>query len=207
MSAAHRPVLWDDRRVTETRGAAGEPAPQAPVPDAKDWTWVIDTAGPECGFDGGGTTVDRLGGLLRDNATRFEAALADAEAARRRPRPDVWSPLEYAAHVRDVHRRFAVRVTLMLEQDEPRFPNWDQDATALESRYDLQDPAVVARELLDAAVAVADLYDSVPPGSWGRRGIRSNGSEFTIETIGVYHVHDAVHHLWDVERADPGAAA
>lgn len=172
-----------------------------PEPDTKDWTWVVESPCPECGFDGTSVTVDRLADLVRDNATAFEAALADAEAARRRPRPGVWSALEYAAHVRDVHRVFARRVRLMLEQDDPLFDNWDQDATARESRYDLQDPAVVARELLDAAAEVADLYESVPPGAWSRRGRRSNGSVFTVESLGVYHLHDVVHHRWDVESA------
>jgi hypothetical protein len=27
---------------------------------------------------------------------------------------------------------------------------------------------------------------------------RSNGDEFTVETLGRYHLHDVVHHLHDV---------
>ena len=41
----------------------------------------------------------------------------------------------------------------------------------------------------------------MPADAWGRRGYRSNGSEFTIESIGVYHLHDIVHHAWDVRAA------
>ena len=54
---------------------------------------------------------------------------------------------------------------------------------------------------MDAAEAVAERYESVPPGAWGRRGYRSNGSEFTVESIGLYHLHDLVHHAWDVRAA------
>ena len=133
---------------------------------------------------------------IRIDAVHF--ALDNDDGARTRPRPDVWSPTEYAAHVRDVHLIFAERVRLMLVEDEPTFANWDQDITALEKRYDLAEPAIVAAELLDAAAAVADLYEAVPPGAWGRRGLRSNGSEFTVESIGRYHLHDLVHHTWDV---------
>ena len=68
-----------------------------------------------------------------------------------RPAPGIWSPLEYACHVRDVHRLFAERVALMLAQDEPRFDNWDQDETAVASRYAEQDPATVDAELVEAA--------------------------------------------------------
>jgi SAM-dependent methyltransferase len=118
-----------------------------------------------------------------------------------RPAAGVWSPLEYACHVRDVHRIFDERIGMMLDHDGPRFPNWDQDQTAVEQRYGEQDPATVAAELIDAATRVAERYESVPPGAWSRRGIRSDGSEFTIETLGRYHLHDIVHHAWDVREA------
>ncbi|HEX2212266.1 MAG TPA: DinB family protein, partial [Mycobacterium sp.] len=91
------------------------------------------------------------------------------------------------------------RVRLMLDEDEPRFPNRDQDDTALADDYGAQDPAAVATELFDAAAVVADTYDSVPPESWSRRGLRSNGSEFTVASIAVYHLHDIVHHANDVD--------
>jgi hypothetical protein len=30
--------------------------------------------------------------------------------------------------------------------------------------------------------------------------LRSNGSEFTVATISIYHLHDIVHHAHDVQR-------
>ncbi|WGL50935.1 DinB family protein [Nocardioides sp. BP30] len=173
-------------------------------PDTKDWTWVLNETCPECGYEAWSMTVDRFAPIVRDNATVWERLLAD-EGARRRPRPDAWSPLEYGAHVRDVHLVFAERIRLMLAEDEPRFANWDQDATAREKAYHLADPAVVATELLEAATAVADLYETVPPDAWSRRGLRSNGSEFSVETLGRYHLHDVVHHRWDVDGTGWGA--
>ncbi|GAA4723313.1 hypothetical protein GCM10023350_01920 [Nocardioides endophyticus] len=169
-------------------------------PDTKDWTWVLDQPCPECGFEASAVTVDRIPSVIRDNATTWEAVLTLAYVAAR-PEPSTWSPLEYAAHVRDVHRIFDLRVQMMLDQDDPTFPNWDQDETAVAERYGEQDPATVAGELLEAAESVAERYDSVPPGAWSRRGFRSNGSEFTVESIGVYHLHDIVHHAWDVRAA------
>ena len=170
------------------------------TPDTKDWTWVLGRPCPECGFAADAVTVDQLGTIVRDNATSWEAVLTLADVAVR-PEPTTWSPLEYACHVRDVHRIFDLRVAMMLDQVDPQFPNWDQDVSAIEERYAEQDPAVVSVELMDAAVAVADRYESVPPDAWGRRGYRSNGSEFTVESIGIYHLHDLVHHAWDVREA------
>ena len=167
------------------------------APDTKDWTWVLDRPCPECGLDA--SAVDRadLGPLILDNAAAWQRVLASPEATRR-PEPTVWSPTEYAAHVRDVHRMFDGRLRLMLTEDDPTFANWDQDETALAERYDLQQPAQVAPELLEAAAGVAASYDGVAGDDWERAGTRSNGSVFTVESIGRYHLHDVVHHLWDV---------
>lgn len=167
------------------------------VPDTKDWTWVLERPCPECGFEASRVTVDRLAEVVRDNATTWEAVLTLAEATVR-PDPATWSALEYACHVRDVHRIFDVRLGLMLDEIDPRFANWDQDEAAIAERYAEQDPATVAGDLLDAAGVVAARYESVPPDAWSRRGFRGDGSAFTVESLGRYHLHDIVHHAWDV---------
>jgi len=166
-------------------------------PDTKDWTWVLDRPCPECGFDPGGVAAEDLAELFHQNIRGWYGALDRADATVR-PAPDVWSRLEYACHVRDVHRIFGKRLTSMLEQDNPVFENWDQDATAVEDRYDEQDPATVSVELVEAAADVAAIYAGVRPDQWQRPGRRSNGSEFTVETLGRYHLHDVVHHLHDI---------
>lgn len=171
--------------------------PEPIAPDTKDWTWVLEQQCDECGFDPAAQTLAAVPGLIHDTAMAFSAVLRRAEV-RERPEPDVWSPLEYACHVRDVHRIFAERVTLMLTEDAPAFANWDQDATAIASRYDEQDPAEVDVDLIEAAGHVAGLYSTVTPETIGRTGVRSNGSAFTIETLGLYHLHDVVHHVHDV---------
>jgi hypothetical protein len=168
-------------------------------PDTKDWTWVISRRCPECGFNGSGVSHTDVAGRIRADAAQWPRRLS-APDARSRPSPEVWSALEYGCHVRDVHRKFNERVEMMLAEDEPRFPNWDQDATAIEDDYGSQDPVVVTSELVDAAAAVADTYDRVPSDAWPRRGLRSNGSEFTIASIAVYHLHDVVHHAHDVDH-------
>ena len=90
------------------------------------------------------------------------------------------------------------RLELMLADDGARFANWDQDATAIEDRYWEQDPATVADELAAAAEQAATTLDGVTGDQWQRRGVRSNGSQFTVETFAVYFLHDVEHHLYDV---------
>ena len=117
-----------------------------------------------------------------------------------RTAPTTWSVLEYGAHCRDVYLVFGERLHLMLTQDDPQFANWDQDATALQMRYWDSDPGDVAAELGPAAATAADGFDSVSGEQWARTGRRSNGSVFTVETLGQYLLHDLVHHLYDVGR-------
>jgi hypothetical protein len=173
--------------------ATGEPI----EPDTKDWTWVLEQPCPECGYDPVSVEVRGLSGLIHANTRGWYGAL-DAAAASVRPAPGVWSRLEYACHVRDVHRIFGDRVRLMLENDDPLFANWDQDATAVEDRYGEQDPSVVSVELIEAAADIAAVFAGVTDDQWARTGRRSNGSFFTVDSIGRYYLHDIVHHLHDV---------
>jgi hypothetical protein len=166
-------------------------------PDGKDWTWVLSRPCPQCGYDGALIPPTDVGRHIRRDATEWAGRLQQPGVATR-PTPGVWSILEYGCHVRDVHRIFNQRVQLMLAEDEPTFPNWDQDQTAVADDYGSQPPGTVARELVEAAAAVADTYAAVPAAAWPRRGLRSNGSEFTISSIARYHLHDVVHHSWDV---------
>lgn len=117
-----------------------------------------------------------------------------------RPDDSTWSALEYGCHVRDAFRLSHYRVGRMLGEDNPTFENWDQDETAVTDRYDLQDPAVVADEIVAAGQALADRYDSVGAGQWQRPGVRSDGSPFTVDSFGRYFLHDIVHHIVDVRR-------
>ncbi len=169
-------------------------------PDSKDWTWVLQEACPDCGFEAPQVAPTDLAQLTRDNVPKWVDALDHPDAAVR-PAENVWSNLEYGCHVRDVHRIFAGRVHQMLTEDDPVFANWDQDATAIDERYSEQIPSVVRGELAEAAEAVAQAYDAVSGSQWDRRGRRSNGSVFSVATLGQYHLHDVIHHTHDVARA------
>ena len=46
--------------------------------------------------------------------------------------------------------------------------------------------------------ATSATFDAVADVDWQRTGRRSNGSLFTIETLGQYLIHDLAHHLQEV---------
>ena len=139
---------------------------------------------------------------LRANAEGWVAILAGHDVAVR-PRPGVWSPLEYACHVRDVFRLYDYRLNLMLNEDDPHYPNWDQDETAVAERYGEQDPATVSAELVAAQLTLSASFTGVSGDQWQRTGNRSDNKRFTVDSFARYMLHDPVHHLWDVsgERA------
>ena len=165
--------------------------------DDKDWTWVLERRCPECGFDAAALRLDLAGEVLTAAIAIVLEALTAADAGER-PRPDTWSPLEYACHVRDTCDVFRGRIALVLAHDNPTFPNWDQDATAVERHYGQQDPRAVAVELQEALGALLHQVDAVPPDAWSRPAVRSNGSRFTLDSLIRYLVHDPVHHAHDV---------
>lgn len=176
--------------------SAGGQTPPDVVADDKDWTFVVTDGCDECGFDPN-FDVHTTGRRVRATIAKWEAVL-DRLDAPRRPRPDVWSPLEYGCHVRDVNTVFRGRLDLMLAQDDPTFPNWNPNTTAVDARYWETDPDEVAEAYRREATQTADQWDAVRDDQWGRRGLRDNGSTFTVATLATYFLHDLEHHLKDV---------
>ena len=170
------------------------------TPDTKDWTWVLERRCPECGFNASSCRAEEVPELLRDNTCRWSSLLARGFLTPLRPDDSTWSPLEYACHVRDVYRRYLGRVELMLAEEDPLFPNCDQDASAVEDDYAGQQASVAVGELVAAGSALADLLGGLTAGQWARRGRRSDGATFTLDTLSRYMAHDVVHHLLDVTR-------
>lgn len=173
--------------------------PDGIIPDHKNWTWVLDHPCPECGFDASKHSAARLGAEIRTNAATWRELLADPRVTER-PNPAQWSALEYGCHVRDVFELFLVRLNLMLTEDSPIFANWDQDETALTERYAEQDPERVSYALAAAAGRLADQFDRVEGPALQRTGRRTDGATFTVESFGLYLLHDPIHHVWDVRR-------
>ena len=165
--------------------------------DTKDWTWVLTSPCRECGLDVAAVPRDDLAARLHVNADAWPGVLERGDA-RERPDPATWSALEYGCHVRDVFVLFDSRLSLMLGEDDPLFDSWDQDATAVESRYAEQDPAAVASDTVRFGHALAARFEGLGEASWQRTGRRSDGAEFTVESFARYLLHDPVHHLFDV---------
>lgn len=175
---------------------------QEPEPDTKDWTWVLERPCPGCAVDLSAVERAELGALFRANAATWRTLLSREGLVDRRPIVNgelQWSALEYGAHVRDVYELFDTRVAQMLKKSNPTFKNWDQDAVAVDKKYGEQDANTVAYSLAVNAGRLADMYDRLRTDEWERTGTRGDGSAFTVESIGLYCLHDVTHHVADVE--------
>lgn len=173
----------------------------APMADAKDWTWVLVRTCPDCRFPAATLPRGEIASTVRRVTEQFVVVLGREDVGER-PAPDVWSPLEYGCHVVDVFEVIGRRLRLLLDEDAPVFPDWDQDVTALDRGYAGQDPDVVVGRLRTAGADLAQAFDDVRDDQWDRPGTRSDGATFTVETLGRYLAHDLEHHRWDVDHTE-----
>lgn len=126
--------------------------------------------------------------------------LADPDRAVRRPSPERWSAVEYAAHVRDVLMTLRDRIVIGLVEDHPGFkPLYREERIDL-GLYRADTPDVVATELVAAAGMFARLFEAVEPGQLSRTvefGYPTVASR-TLLWVAQQAVHEAEHHLADV---------
>ena len=84
-----------------------------PTPtDTVDWAFVTEGPCAECGFAPGLRELSAAE-TLRASAASWQETI-ERDDVRERPSAEVWSPLEYAAHTRDVVGLFHERISLLL---------------------------------------------------------------------------------------------
>jgi hypothetical protein len=137
---------------------------------------------------------------------------------RRRPAPDTWSALEYAAHVRDVIALWGSTLHLALTREQPHIPLPDPDIAdrfAADAAYNTQDPRVVAQELTAnadrmaakiATITTITTITTIAPAGWDRTVVIGD-EEMSALAIVQKVAHEGGHHLLDVGRSLRAARA
>ena len=166
-------------------------------PDTKDWTWVLERRCDECGLDARsstGTTCPTPSGTTprsgsRCSPTRRPVSARDPTAGRR------WStPATSTTSTRSSttgSRRCSPRTL-------PTSPTGTRTPRRSSADYASQLPVDRRADPGGLGLRRGRPLRLGAPLSWHRRGVRSDGSEFTVESLGRYHLHDVVHHLHDV---------
>ncbi|MFI1988928.1 FtsK/SpoIIIE domain-containing protein [Actinoplanes sp. NPDC020271] len=156
----------------------------------------------ECGFTYTSVPPAELPARLRAAGSLYAAALLAATDLRRRPEPDVWSPLEYTCHVRDMLRVQRDRLDPALRTDSPAFTPMGRDERALRDDCNGQDPYVVLTDLDLAAESLAAAFAALSPAELARPCVDNRPGTTTRDLlwVGRHTVHEIVHHLQDIAR-------
>ena len=168
----------------------------------------------ECGYDYDALSRGGLAPGLADVGSRLAACVNrhTPAALRAHTRAGVWSPLEYACHVRDLVRVQTQRIAQARLEEQPTFTPMRREERVTEDRYNEQDPTRVADEIMEAALVLAGMLLTLEPGAWDRTAVYNwpTRQVRTVEWIVRHTIHEGEHHLLDIERllaAEPGSAA
>ena len=157
----------------------------------------------ECGFEYDLDLAAGAGTAIADGAGELAAILTDDGAdLRARRDANIWSPLEYACHVRDVLMVQRERVLAARRMDRPSFDPMGRDERVEHDGYAEQDPLAVARQLTDAAHLFANDLSRLGPTDWERTVMYNYPATFerSLRWVAVHTVHELHHHLLDVRR-------
>ena len=155
-----------------------------------------------CGFDGASYDNPSLIAALRELGPRWRTQLVDAGTdLRTRPGPGVWSPIEYAAHSRDITALHVFGVEQALTGDEPSYPAIVADdlIEAAAATYVDEDPETVVAALDAHARRLARAAADAGDDTW-QRGLTIGDERSTVRRLLEHALHDSLHHVDDVAR-------
>jgi hypothetical protein len=162
----------------------------------------------QCGFSYDQLGTDEVPGVLRSLGTAYQARLETGfhdpeheDLLQRRPRPDVWSALEYCCHFRDVLLPQRERLYLALAEDTPRLSSIHRDQRVVLARYTDDSLEEVAHEIEVAANLLARALARLDGTQWDRRCIYPYPAptQRTVTWLAQHSVHEGRHHLRDVD--------
>jgi DinB superfamily len=167
-----------------------------------EWTRIQTEPCPQCGDNPAALPVDSLGLLVVARAAAWREFLDEARDAylRRVPEPGVFSPLQYAAHVRDILRVYTERIVLGLEHDSPTVPMFHPPQEVWEE-YNRSDVRELGADLETHAQQLAESVGKMAPSDWSRVVVNDRGEygvyTFTLVGLACTAAHEAHHHLLD----------
>jgi DinB superfamily len=126
-----------------------------------------------------------------------------AERVGTRPAEGVWSPLEYACHVRDVLFVQRDRVFVILVEDEPTFGPMHREERVTLGAYGQEELADVVAQIETAARMLARTLGLLSAAQFERRGIYGYPAPASrsLGWVGAQSLHEMLHHLDDITAA------
>jgi len=157
----------------------------------------------ECGFIYDLTQAGRVPEDIREQVAKVVAILRGGDVElRTRRQPNVWSPLEYGCHLRDVLLVQRERVLAARRVDRPDCPSMGRNERVEHDGYAQQGPEDVARQLADAAQLFGNVLTRLSADDWDRTVVYHypETHERSLQWVAVHTLHEARHHLLDIRR-------
>ena len=157
-----------------------------------------------CGFEWDVIAAVQVAPGIVDATHAIAGRVRDAgPAAARRPAPDRWSAVEYAAHVRDVLLNVRDRIIQTLVEDEPTYAMLWRDERVDRGLYAGDTAEQVADEVEFAGSLFARTFDRIDGAGLERTGVYAFPVAVprTVRWIGAQALHEARHHLADIDES------
>lgn len=161
---------------------------------------------PECGLAYDAISPRDAAGAVRSFPRRYRSLLTHFEPGedleeiiRQRPAPDVWSALEYTAHVAQTLDLMAPTIRQIVNEDNPHLFAWDPDEQAEEQSYNDWTLLEAIGEMESGCADLSMAIEYTPSTDWNRKGTFDYGEREAID-VARNAVHEGSHHLRDIRR-------
>ena len=135
--------------------------------------------------------------VLRASPAALGGMLAGIDGAffLQRPFPDEWSLTEVVCHLRDTELEIHLpQIQTILTQEDPFLPAADNDAWAIERKYNKQDIAEALAGFISARLESLDLLKGLAEEQWLRKARHAIFGPSTLHDIVQFMVqHDVLH--------------
>ncbi|MEO8032717.1 MAG: DinB family protein [Gemmatimonadota bacterium] len=147
------------------------------------------------------TLFDALGSrnpleVMRGTPTALRHAVSGLSPAQlaQREAPGKWSPAMVVQHLADAELVGGFRFRMVLAQDSPTLPGYDQDAWADRMRYDLADLEASLTTFSAIRAANLRLLERATPAELARYMVHSERGNESLEfMLRIYGGHDLIH--------------
>lgn len=153
----------------------------------------------QCGFDSDQWTDIEAMTAIGELPVRWRDSVSSltADQLHYRPMPEMWSIAEYVDHVREV--LFGMRFVLDTAVTQPGTDLGDPPDTPFDPEPRFVDIEEALSGIDREASALGDRLAGLPASAWDSKATAGN-DEMDAHWIARHAVHDATHHLLDVDR-------
>jgi hypothetical protein len=137
-------------------------------------------------------TADILGHLLKGISSEQAQILCDG--------PEGWTIVQIMCHLRDYDTIFRNRAQMMLDEEHPNLPAYDENAMAIEKDYAAEDLAYVYDAYRLSRQQTSEFFENLTDDQWERTAIHPERGFFTMTNAVIQVSHHDIDHIEQITR-------